>query len=385
MTRFVLISLLAVTASLRAEEGKADAARGDMSIFRHVLRQQGADGVHTYRIPGLATSKKGTLLAVFDLRHRGSGDLPADIDVGLMRSTDQGESWSPMQRIMDFDANAPESRGTGVGDPAILVDEVTGTIWVAALHAHGARAWHGSGPGLEKTATGQLVLVKSSDDGQTWSQPLSITPQVKDPAWHLCFNGPGNGITLKNGTLVFPAQFRDEKKVAHSCFIASTDHGATWKISPAAIPEGPPTSESAIVEAADGSLLLSMRNEAHTGQRLWARWTWSADLWQGRWSESWLNLPDPTCMASMVRHPSGVLLFSNPNSVQRREALTVRRSEDGGKTWSAGRLLDARPSSYSCLTVLRDGRIGILYETGEKSGIETLAFARFPLEWVPAP
>jgi sialidase-1 len=128
-----------------------------------------------------------------------------------------------------------------------------------------------------------------------------------------------------------------------------------------------------------------MRNEAHTGQRLWARWTWSADLWQGRWSESWLNLPDPTCMASMVRHPSGVLLFSNPNSVQRREALTVRRSEDGGKTWSAGRLLDARPSSYSCLTVLRDGRIGILYETGEKSGIETLAFARFPLEWVPAP
>ena len=34
---------------------------------------------------------------------------------------------------------------------------------------------------------------------------------------------------------------------------------------------------------------------------------------------------------------------------------------------------------YSSLTVLRDGRIGILYESSASTGIE---FARFPLEWV---
>lgn len=351
----------------------------DPSVFRKTLRKQGDDGVHTYRIPGLATSPKGTLIAVFDLRHKNGADLPGDIDVGAMRSTDDGETWSPVSRIIDFDAAIPDSRGNGVGDPAILVDQRTGVIYVAALWSKGARAWNGSGPGLAPEETGQLVLVKSSDDGVTWSTPINITSQVKDPAWRLCFNGPGNGIQLRTGELVFPAQFKGADNVPHSCFIASRDGGSTWKISPAALPDSPPTSESAIVELVDGSLLLSMRNEARAGIRAWARWDWQGDLMQGKWSETWLNVPDPTCMASLIRHPHGELIFSNPNHAQRRVALTIRSSTDSGRTWSAGRLLDPNGSMYSSLTVLRDGRIGVLYESSEAAG---LVFARFPLNWV---
>jgi N-acetylglucosamine-6-sulfatase len=84
-------------------------------------------------------------------------------------------------------------------------------------------------------------------------------------------------------------------------------------------------------------------------------------------------------MASLIRHPHGELILSNPNHTQRRVALTIRSSTDGGSTWSAGRLLDPGEAMYSCLTVLRDGRIGVLYESGEAAG---LVFARFPLEWV---
>ena len=184
------------------------------------------------------------------------------------------------------------------------------------------------------------------------------------------------------GTLVFPAQFKGSNNVPHSCFIASTDHGATWRISPAAIPAKPPTSESAIAELADGSLLLSMRDESRSGQRAWARWEWKDDVMNGRWSEPWLTGPDPTCMASLISHPKGVLLFSNPNHAKQRVAMTVRASTDGGKTWSAGRLLDPGPAMYSCMTVLRDGRIGILYESGDTAG---LTFVRFPLEWITGP
>jgi sialidase-1 len=82
-------------------------------------------------------------------------------------------------------------------------------------------------------------------------------------------------------------------------------------------------------------------------------------------------------MASLVRHPHGELIFSNPNSSSRRIALTLRTSTDQGRTWSAGRLLDHRDSMYSCLTILKDHRIGVLYETAG-----TLTFARFPLEWI---
>jgi sialidase-1 len=353
----------------------------DPQVFRKILRSPGDDGSKAYRIPGLATTPKGTLLAVFDIRYESAVDLPANIDVGLMRSTDRGETWSKMQTILDFDKTVPNSRGNGVGDPTILVDSKTGTIFVAALWSQGNRSWFGSGPGLTPEETGQFVLTKSTDDGLTWSAPINITKQIKDPAWRLMFQGPGAGIQTKDGTLIFPAQYKEAGGMPHSCFIFSRDGGETWHTAPAAIPKSPPTSESQIAELADGSLLLTMRNESKSGQRAWARWEWSKDEPNtGKWSEPWFALPDPTCMASLLRHPSGDLIFSNPNSPKHRVALTIRTSSDSGKTWSDGRLLDPRGSMYSCLTVLDDGHIGVLYEVAG-----TLTFARFPLDWAKAP
>jgi len=370
----------------------------DPDVFRTIVRENGTDGVHTYRIPGLATSAKGTLIAVFDVRNRSSADLPGDIDVGLMRSTDDGVTWEAMRRIIDFDSAVEGSHGNGVGDPAILVDQQTGRIIVAALWSKGPRAWNGSGPGLSPEETGQLVLVTSDDDGLTWSQPRSITAQVKQPQWRLCFNGPGNGIQLRDGTLVFPAQFKQDQptkekgktvSTSHSCFIASTDRGETWTISPAAIPNGIPTSECSIAELSDGSLLLSMRDESRSGLRAWTRWDWKDSVLNGTWSEPWMTVTDPTCMASLIRHPSNLLLFSNPGDPRQRVSLTVRQCDDrirpgesvsnAGKKWSNGRVIDAFGAMYSSMTVLRDGQIGMLYESSEEDG---LVFVRFPVDWV---
>ena len=353
-------------------------------ISRTVLRRQGDDNVHTYRIPGLATTPKGTLIAVFDLRHKSSGDLPGDIDVGMMRSSDNGTTWSKVQVILDFDEDEKDSHGNGVGDPAVVVDRKTGHILVVALWSNGDHGWNGSGPGLTPGETGQFVLTRSTDDGKTWSKPINITRNIvgRDPKWRLCFNGPGAGIQLRNGTLVLAAQFRDAEGTPHSCFISSVDGGGVWTISPPAIPTKPPTSEAQVAELADGSLLLSMRDESRSGKRAWARFTWKGDLTRGKWSKPWFTVADPTCMASLIRHPKGTLLFSNPNSTNQRVALTIRSSVDDGKSWSGGWLLDPRPCAYSCLTILNDGSIGVLYECGDKSEIETLTYARFTLEWL---
>jgi sialidase-1 len=285
-----------------------------------------------------------------------------------------------MQTILDYDAGESDSRGNGVGDPAILVDGRTGTIFVAALWSRGDRGWHGSGPGLTPQETGQFVITSSSDDGLTWSEPLNITAQVKEPASRASLPAPRPPLQARDGTLIFAAQYREANGMAHSCFVYSRDQGESWTISPPAIAAGPPTSESQVAELDDGSLLLSMRDESRSGERLWARWTWASDqssAESGEWSESWKTVPDPTCMASLIRHPDGRLLFSNPNHPRQRVALTVRSSADQGRTWSEGRLLDPRGCMYSCMTVLRDGRVGILYEVDG-----TLTFARFPVSWL---
>jgi sialidase-1 len=323
-----------------------------------LLRKNGQDGVNTYRIPGLATSNKGTLLAVFDLRHDNAGDLPGNIDVGLTRSADDGETWSANQRLIDYDRS-------GVGDPSILVDQNTGRIFVTALWSKGNRAWHGSGPGITPEETGQFVITHSDDDGRTWSHPMSITPQIKQTEWRLCFNGPGCGIQLRDGTLVMPAQFRDANGTPHSCFIASKDHGVSWTMSP---PCAGPTSEAQIAETKDG-MLISMRDESRSGQRKWQRWNGET------WSKPWWHLPDPVCQASLIRHPDGTLLFSNPANAMSRMGMTVRQSRDDGITWSAGRVIDPRGSMYSCMSVMRDGRIAMVYE-----GTAGLWFTTFTME-----
>ena len=353
-------------------------------VFRTVLRAPGQDGVVTSRIPALATTTKGTLIAAFDLRHASAVDLPGDIDVAIMRSFDQGTTWTQVERVMDFDKNVPGANGNGIGDPTILVDRVTGAIFISALWVRGDRG--AAGPPIPNEMAGQFMMIKSTDDGATWSVPVNLTSQVQDPAWGVAvaLKGPGSGLQLRDGTLVIPTYHKTypSARAGQSAFIWSRDHGTTWKRA-APVTVGPArTSEAQIAELEDGSLLMSIRDHGPKKLRAWAQYSWTGDIAKGQWSVPWSVVPDPVCMASLIRHPSGPLLFSNPNSQTNRIAMTVRASTDGGRTWNGGRLIDPGLSGYSCMTVLPDGSIGMLYERGEVKYNESIHFVRFPLEWI---
>ncbi|GAA5496607.1 hypothetical protein Rhal01_02792 [Rubritalea halochordaticola] len=362
-------------------------------VYAHVLRKGGDDGSSSYRIPALVTTNAGTLIAGFDVRWNHSGDLPANVDTAIMRSTDGGITWGPMQIIMDFDANEPGSSGNGVGDPALLVDRVTGRIWCAALWSFGNNGWAGSGPGFSAEDTGQYMLNYSDDDGLTWSTPQSITASIKDSSWNLYFQGPGKGICTRDGVLVFPSQYRDSSGVPRSNFIYSTDQGTTWHTAAPAIPSGSPwTTEAQIVELDSGDLLISMRNHDGRKERLWCTYSWDHEtetIADGSWGTPWFDQNCPTVMASVQRHsstldghPYSVILFSNPDNPSARSKMTIRASINEGQSWDYSRKIDDRPAAYSCMTTLPNGDIGILYETGDSSSIATLTFMRFPLSWL---
>jgi hypothetical protein len=238
------------------------------------VRTSGEGGVITYRIPGIVCDTDGVLHSVYDHRYTGGSDLPANVDVGYSRSTDGGATWSSSQVILDFDAAVPNSSGNGVGDPCILHDPVTDTLWVAALWSFGNNGYNGSGAGTDPAHTGQYVLTKSTDGGLTWSPPINITTAVKDDInWRLVFQGPGHGLAMRNGTLVFPSQYRDSTGTVRVCSVFSNDHGATWDFGSGVPTASPQTNENTVCELDDGRLLFSMRTPSGSnGQRAWIRY-----------------------------------------------------------------------------------------------------------------
>lgn len=335
------------------------------------VRHSGDDGVESYRIPGLVTTNKGTLLGVYDARYNNSADLQEYVEIGLSRSTDGGQTWEKMRIPMSFGeyGGLPKAQN-GCGDPAILVDKQTGTVWIVAAWTHGMgwnRAWTNSMPGMEKEQTAQLMMVKSEDDGRTWSAPINVTKQMKDSSWYFFFQGPGRGISMEDGTLVFASQYIGKDKIPNAGIMYSKDHGKTWKVSKHARTN---TTESQVAEIAPGVLMLNMRDN-RGGSRAVSITTDMGETWKEHES-SRTALQESICMASLIHVKAednvlgkDILLFSNPNTTEGRHSMTIKASLDGGYTWLSDNqlLVDSGYSwGYSCLTMIDKETVGILYE-----------------------
>lgn len=372
------------------------------------VRQKGQDGCISSRIPGLATSNKGTLLAIFDARYDYPRDLQGNIDIALHRSTDKGVTWQPIQTVLDMgEWGGLPQKYNGVSDACILVDKNTGDIYVAGLWMHGlldkdgkwieglnenstncTHQWKGRGsqPGTGLKETSQFMIAKSTDDGLSWGFPDNITSKTKRPEWWLFAPAPGQGITLTDGTLVFPTQGRDENGLPFSNITYSKDHGKTWVTSNPAYQD---VTECSVVQLGDGALMLNMRDNRNRGNKdvNGRRICTTIDL-----GESWKEHPtsrralvEPTCMASLHRHEymeegkkKSMLLFVNPNNYGTRDNLTLKVSFDDGMTWPEEHwiLFDQyRSAGYSCITSIDENSIGILYESSQSD----LAFIKINL------
>ncbi len=351
-----------------------DSTPGVRKRIGMALRKHLDDGVHTSRIPALAATPQGTLLCVYDLRRRKRRDLQEDIDIGLSRSTDGGQSWEPVRVIMDMGRyGGLGEEENGCSDPGIVVDRNTGDIFVAAVWMWGKlgeHQWNGKGsePGFEIGRSAQFLMVRSQDDGLTWSKPENMTRTLKKAEWILLAPSPQAGITLRDGTLVMPGEGRDENDRMFSTLIVSRDHGATWTVgSTAAHGNG----ECQAVQRNDGSILLNARTARPTKFRSVYVTNDLGQTWEAHPTHR-KALIEPNCNGSMIRvdtvkdgRPISVLLFANPRSQTGRDHHTLQVSFDEGLTWpSEYRLLldEGRGNGYPSLARIDDDHVGIVYE-----------------------
>lgn len=364
-------------------------------------------GYANYRIPGIVSTAKGTLVAYAEARKPGRGDWSA-IDLMLRRSEDGGRSWSRQQVIGRVDGELkknPMALEQGLGDEG----EITYNNPVAIA---------GSRPGLLHfiycVEYMRAFYMRSLDDGNTFSKPVEITAAFDafrpEYDWKVLATGPGHGIELKNGRLLVPVWLSlGTGGHAHRPSVVSTiysdDEGSTWHRGDIAVPNTAGwvnPNETAAVQLSDGRVMLNVRSESTRHRRLVVTSKDGATGWSTPRFQQ--DLVEPICFGSLARL-SGAgdgrpnrLLFVNPDNLRKghsegepgksrdRQNLTVYLSSDEGKTWSVKKTLDPGRAGYADLAVSRDGVIHCFYERASQSGSAytpaVLRLASFSLSWL---
>ena len=336
------------------------------------LFKSGSEGYKCFRIPAIVTTTEGTLLAFAEGRKKGCSDT-GDIDLVMKSSHDNGHTWSKLKVIWDDGENV-------CGNPAPVVDETTGTIHLLSTWNLGNDHEREIIDGKSKD-TRRIFVLKSGNEGKSWSTPEEITCSVKKENWTWYATGPCHGIQLKKGPhmdrLIIPCDHIEaDSKKYYSHTIYSDDHGHSWKLG-GTTPQDQ-VNECTVAELPDGKVILNMRNYDRT--QLSRKICYSEDGGDS-WSDIQADhtLVEPICQASLLSifvtdMENHTLFFLNPAHKEKRENMTLRISRDQGVTWSGSMSLHQGPAAYSDLSQLPNGNLGCLYEAGESNPYQGIVF-----------
>lgn len=331
--------------------------------FQSLFSSTQDTNVACYRIPAIVTAANGDVIAAIDERVPSCGDLRwnRDINIVIRRSNNHGETWSEIERIVDYPL------GQSASDPSMIVDNITGTVFLFFNYMDLD----------EEKEVYYLKVIQSEDNGKTWSEPVDITNQITKPEWHNNFKfiTSGRGIQTSDGRLLHTLV--NLENGLH--VFASDNHGESWYLINTPIK---PADESKIIELKDKTWMINSRISSGKIRYIHT----STD--QGK---TWMSKPDSSlidagCNASIIRYSSikdgadkNRLLFSNAKMENKRSNMTIRISYDEGKTWTEGKTIYSGSSAYSSMTILDNGDIGLFFE---KDNYQDNVFVRVTLEWL---
>ncbi len=280
--------------------------------------------------PSIARTANGELLVAF------SGERKFHVDpygkTLLVRSSDNGRSWSQPQLINDSPLDDRDAGILVLADGSWLVSLFTSEFfatWGAAVELFGQQevaAWQPYierlTPELREKYLGNFTLI-SHDQGRSWSdlRPVPVT-------------APHGPILGPDSELLFLGNQQLAGQASIACY-ASNDQGRSWQqrgiLSAAHALEGIYLCEPHLVLLADGRLLGQLRVNAKDVEQRQLMQATSADggrSWSSVKSTGIWGLPP-----HLIRHSSGVLLSSYGH---RRKPFgqRVALSSDCGQSWT---------------------------------------------------
>ncbi|MDD4870748.1 MAG: sialidase family protein [Kiritimatiellae bacterium] len=304
-------------------------------------------------IPGIERAANGRLWALW---YAGGKDEPGEGPgnyVVLVTSADDGKTWSSPKLVID------PPGPVRAYDPTLWHDP-QGKLWL--FWAQSYQWWDG------RSGVWTIITENSGDENPKWSSPRRLCNGIM-------MNKP---TVLSTGEWLLPAAVWAGKASSNPAYshdlgverganvIMSKDKGETWSMLGQVIVPKRVFDEHMIVEKRDGSLWMLVRAAYGIGESVSTDHgkTWSTG------QES--NIPHVNSRFFIRRLVSGKLLLvtHNPPNKKTRSHMTARLSDDDGKTWQGGLMLDERTGvSYPDGVQSPDGTIYVIYDfsrTGEK-------------------
>ena len=374
------------------------------------------EGDIPYRIPAIAVTKDGTLVAIADYRHSGT-DIGVTnygrIDLHYRLSYDNGNTWTDVMPLIEGKgADATDFMSVGYGDPCIVADSESDRVLMLSCAGNvsfqnGTRQNHQC-----------IARFYSEDGGKTWSAPVDIAESIYSQ-FDASKYGPvrsmfvASGRIMQSRTTKIGAYYRlycavlvRDKSAKHMNYVLySDDFGGNWKVlgdidTPAVYNTA---DEPKVEEMPDGRLLLSSRynngryynmfnfTDVASGAGVWDDAVFSGAANGGVAAKD--NSTNGEVMVLPVTRvedgePMHILLQSLPLGPDRKSVgiyyKELESQDDYISTyelaaeWDGVKQVTTLNSAYSTMAWQRDNRLAFLYEE-ETYGKSNFAYGGYTI------
>lgn len=374
MNRIILSAIAAGVLLVSCNENtqKSEAPPANQEDLYKVI-SKGGDAGDYQAFTDATRLKNGDILVVF---YAGDGHVtypsekyPRAGRICMVRSTDDGKTWSLPKTIFDDDADNRDPHITQMSDGTVVLTFFNTLFGDTIPTDFGKNTPIHYEQKHRVRKSGGIHFLRSFDNGENWEG--AATAVSTGGINHAC-SAPMRELT--DGTWIFPAYHQDAKE-AYGTVIHSTDKGKTWG-EPVFIGKGSGVflpAETDVVLLKDGSLYAALRGSIKDKDLM--HFAISKDN-----GKTWSDVKDIGFQGHaphFLRLSGGAIVMTYRafrNDEDSKSGYTgFRISFDEGKTWQGPYLIDNFWGAYASTVELQDKTLLIsYYEEGEHSAVRVI-------------